>query len=174
MLLNLARIRVPHTEFEEVYAPELFHTGDDDVYRVAAPVTLRMDIDKTGVRFRLTGRVTTVLQLPCSRCLEPFPWPVDATFDLIYQPQTANTGEGEREVEEEDLGIGFYNNNEIDLGQLMREQFYLALPMKPLCADDCRGLCPICGTNLNKGTCECKREWEDPRLSVLKKLKAEH
>jgi uncharacterized protein len=161
---------VPHTEFEEVYAPDLFHTGDD-VYRIAEPVKLRMDITKTGERFRLTGRVTTVLELPCSRCLEPFPWPVDAPFDLIYQPQTANTGEGEREVEEEDLGIGFYQNNEIDLGQLMREQFYLSLPMKPLCGEDCLGLCPVCGTNLNKGTCDCKRDWEDPRLAALKALK---
>ena len=54
----------------------------------------------------------------------------------------------------------------------MREQFYLALPMKPLCGDDCKGLCPVCGTNLNRGTCDCKRDWEDPRLAALKTLKA--
>ena len=53
-----------------------------------------------------------------------------------------NTGEGEREIEEDDLTTAFYENDEIDLGQLMREQFYLALPMKPLCRDDCQGLCP--------------------------------
>jgi DUF177 domain-containing protein len=45
--------------------------------------------------------------------------------------------------------------------------------MKPLCRADCQGLCPVCGTNLNKGTCSCKREWEDPRLAALKKLKAD-
>jgi uncharacterized protein len=53
----------------------------------------------------------------------------------------------------------------------MREQFYLALPMKPLCRADCKGLCPMCGTNLNRGTCDCKREWKDPRLSALKELR---
>ena len=52
----------------------------------------------------------------------------------------------------------------------MREQFYLALPMKPLCREDCKGLCPQCGTNLNTGTCECRPEWEDPRLAALKAL----
>ena len=74
-------------------------------------------------------------------------------------PHAENTGEGEREIEEDDLTTAFYENDEIDLGQLMQEQFYLALPMKPLCRDDCKGLCPECGTNLNRGTCDCK-----PRL----------
>jgi uncharacterized protein len=53
----------------------------------------------------------------------------------------------------------------------MREQFYLALPMKPLCDSGCHGLCPECGTNLNRETCTCTHEWEDPRLAVLKTLK---
>src|SRR5205823_4549233 len=88
----------------------------------------------------------TVLELPCSRCLEPFRLGVDEHFDLRYQPHTANTGEDEREIEEDDLSTAFYENDEIDLGQLMREQFYLAVPMKPLCREDCRGLsgCPHC------------------------------
>ena len=112
--------------------------------------------------------------MPCSRCLEPFTFPVDADFDLRYQPHSANTGEGEREIEEDDLTTAFYENDEIDLGQLMREQFYLSLPMKPLCSDDCHGLCVVCGTNLNRGTCDCKPGWEDPRLAALKALKEEH
>jgi uncharacterized protein len=53
----------------------------------------------------------------------------------------------------------------------MHEQFYLSLPMKPLCRQDCRGLCTVCGTNLNRETCDCKRDWEDPRLDVLRKLR---
>ena len=51
------------------------------------------------------------------------------------------------------------------------EQFLLALPMKPLCSEGCKGLCTICGTNLNRGACDCKREWEDPRLAALKVLR---
>ena len=120
------------------------------------------------------GRVRTVLELPCDRCLEPFTLPVDAAFDLRYQPHADNTGEGEREIEEDDLSTAFYDNQTIDLGQLMREQFYLSVPMKPLCREDCRGLCAICGTNLNRGACDCKREWEDPRLAALKQLKNIH
>jgi uncharacterized protein len=64
-------------------------------------------------------------------------------------------------------------NDEIDLGQLMKEQFYLALPMKPLCRDECRGLCALCGANLNRGTCGCVAAWEDPRFAALRALKKE-
>jgi uncharacterized protein len=103
--------------------------------------------------------------------VEPFTLPVAAEFDLRYQPHTANVGEGEREVEEDDLTTAFYENDQIDLGLLMQEQFYLSLPMKPLCDNDCKGLCPTCGTNRNRGTCDCHTDWEDPRLAVLKTLK---
>jgi uncharacterized protein len=105
--------------------------------------------------------------------MEPFGWPVDATFHLRYQPHGQNSGEGEREIEEDDLSTAFYENETIDLGQLMREQLYLSLPMKPLCHEDCRGLCPQCGTNVNRGSCSCQHEWEEPRLAVLKTLKKE-
>jgi uncharacterized protein len=71
------------------------------------------------------------------------------------------------------MAAAFYVNDEIDLGQLMLEQFYLSLPMKPLHSDDCKGLCPVCGTNWNRATCDCKTQWEDPRLAALKALKKE-
>ena len=170
MLLDLGNIRTPHVAVDEVYGPELFGPADD-VYKIAEPARLHLDIYKTGERFRLTGRVQSVLDLSCSRCLEPFLWPVDATFDLVYHPHTANVGEGELEVEDEDLSTAFYADDGIDLAHLMREQFYLALPMKPLCSGDCRGLCPVCGVNLNRGSCDCKRDWEDPRLAALRALR---
>jgi uncharacterized protein len=168
--LNLAKIRDAHERFEQVYRPEQL-ADSDDAFRVAAPVDLAFDIHKDKDQFRLAGSVKTTLELPCSRCLEPFTWPVDATFDLRYQPHARNTGEGEREIEEDDLTTAFYENDTIDLGQMMREQFFLALPMKPLCRDECKGLCPACGINWNKGACNCSNQWEDPRLAALKALR---
>ena len=170
MLLNLSKIRTAHERYEKVYNPAAFATGDD-TFKIVGPVALAFDIFKDKAQFRLVGRVQAVLGLPCDRCLEAFTLPVDATFDLRYQPRSDNTGEGEREIEEDDLTTAFYDNQTIDLGQLMREQFYLLLPMKPLCREDCRGLCPVCGTNLNRGACDCRLEWEDPRLAVLKTLR---
>ena len=170
--LNLGRIRTAQERFEQVYTPEQF--GKDEEFAVVAPISLAFDIFKDKQQFRLVGQVRTTLELNCSRCLEPFTLPVDAAFDLRYHPQGDNTGTGEaeQEIEDDDLATAFYENDEIDLGHLMREQFNLSLPMKPLCRDGCRGLCPVCGINLNKGTCDCKREWEDPRLEALRNLKA--
>lgn len=175
MLLDLNKIHAPRERYEKVYPPEAF-SADGESFRVVAPVSLAFDIAKDKDHFQLAGNVKTTLELPCSRCLEAFALPVDSTFDLRYQPHAHPAGSGheaEREIEEDDLSTAFYDNEEIDLGQLMREQFYLSLPMKPLCRGDCRGLCSICGTNLNRGTCECKRDWEDPRLAVLKTLKTD-
>jgi uncharacterized protein len=172
LALNLNKIRTAQERFEQVYTPEQF--GQEADFRVVQPIALAFDIFKDKQQFRLAGRVKTTLELACSRCLESFTLPIEQEFDLRYQPHAHNTGEGEREIEEDDLTTAFYENDEIDLGQLMREQFYLALPMKPLCAADCKGLCSICGANLNKTTCDCNRHWEDPRMAALRELRTKH
>lgn len=173
MLLDLSRIRTAHERYERAYAPEAF-ASDREMLSVAAPVSLAFDLYKDGDQCRLVGRVTTTIALPCSRCLEPFERPVDASFDLRYRPQAANAGAGERELHDGDLADAYYDDETIDLGQLMREQFLLSLPMKPLCRDVCLGLCPVCGTNLNRGACDCRREWEDQRFAALAALKQKH
>ncbi len=66
----------------------------------------------------------------------------------------------------------FYRDEHIDLNDLLREQFYLALPMKPLCKNDCRGICPQCGANRNLTKCDCNPHIEDPRMAGLKTLLA--
>ena len=169
MLLDLGRIRTPLERYEKVYRADAFPV--DDSFRVAAPVALAFDIRKDKQQFQLSGRVQTTLELPCSRCLEPFTWPVDAAFDLRYLPQTPSASADEQEIQEDDLSTAFYVDDEIDLGQLMREQFLLSLPMKPLCSDACHGLCAVCGTNLNRGSCDCRRDWDDPRLAALRKIR---
>ena len=85
-------------------------------------------------------------------------------------PGRQTPGRAEREgVEEDDLTTAFYRDGVLDIGDLLREQFQLALPMKPLCSEACRGLCPQCGANLNRTECGCAPAWEDPRLAPLKR-----
>src|SRR4029450_9453000 len=120
------------------------------------------------------GRAAPALRVGCSRCVEPIDVPVDAAFDLRYLPLSENAGEGELEVGEDDLTTAFHREGLVDLIELMREQFVLALPMKPLCEEACKGLCPECGTNLNKTQCDCAPKWEDPRLAPLKSLLSKH
>ncbi len=158
---------------DQTFQPAEFQSGPaaDEAYTVVASAHLVMDVHKDGEAYRVSGRVTTRLKLECGRCLEAFDIPVDSPFELRYVPAPSGTAEGdEREVSEEDLTTAYYWEDSIDLGDLMHEQFVLALPMKPLCSEACQGLCPHCGTNLNKGICECKPVWTDPRLATLEGL----
>lgn len=169
MILDVATIREPRQRIERTDEPSAF--GQDEAFRIVAPVALHAELRKDHEKVRLTGRLRTVLELECGRCLEGYALPVDTTFDLRYLPAAAMPSQpGEREVEEDDLDTAFYRDGLIDLAGLIREQLYLALPMKPLCRDDCRGLCAVCGTNFNTSSCSCANEWEDPRLAPLRAL----
>ena len=170
MLLDLNRLHGRRERVERRFEPSDFDPQDED-YRVARPVDLSMDVEKAGGdAFRVTGRATTGLELECSRCVEPFEVEVDDTFELRYVPAVENAGDGEREVAEDDLTTAFYREGSLDVIDMLREQFQLALPMKPLCAEACKGLCPVCGTNLNRTDCGHTPKWEDPRMAALKGL----
>jgi len=168
MLLDVDAIRAAHKRIDRTEPPSGFEA--EDGFRIAAPVELGFDLYKDHAKVRLAGTLRTTIELDCSRCLEGFTVPVDAAFDGQYQPSSEIPAETEREVGEEDLDTAFYRDGVIDLRELVREQLYLQLPMKPLCRESCGGLCPVCGTNLNTGSCECSHEWEDPRLAPLKAL----
>lgn len=170
MKLDLGKIRLAATRYDRTFDPSEVAMADD-VYRIVAPVHLGFDVHKDKDKFRLVGTARTELELSCSRCLEPFRLLVDVAFDQRYLPQTDATAEQETEVGEDDLETSFYRDEQIDLNELLREQFYLVLPMKPLCREECKGLCPQCGTDLNTGTCDCAPAWEDPRLAALRELK---
>jgi len=174
MRLELSHIRLPETSIAKVFEPaDLPGEGED--YRVTAPVELRLTIHKDHDRFRLVGTVKAELALDCSRCLEAFALPVNREFDLRFLPSTAVEADkaeedDEAEVEDDDVSITYYRDEQIDLIEVLREQFYLALPMKPLCSPACKGICPQCGTNRNLAPCDCNPQMEDPRMAGLKTL----
>ncbi len=170
MLLDLSQLHGAAKHYERRFEPAAFDPPDDD-YRVAGPVDLVMDVEKAGGdAFRVTGHVTAKLALECSRCLEDFALPIDSRFELRYVPAVDAATEPEREIAEDDLITAFYREGTLDVIEMLREQFQLALPMKPLHDELCRGLCPICGANLNRTECGCTPTWEDPRLAPLKGL----
>ena len=168
LLLDVANLPERPLHIDRTDDPPAF--GPLDEVRAVSPVSLAFEVRKDGEKVRVAGRLQTVLELDCSRCVEAFPVPVDAVFDLLYVPASANTGAEEQEIEDDDLDTAYYRDGVIDLAELVREQLYLALPMKPLCQEACRGLCSECGTNLNSGACACTHDWEDPRLAPLKAL----
>src|SRR4051812_17416693 len=120
MHLNLRSLQDAHEHIDKRFEPSLFSAAEGDIFRIVSPVMLSFDIDRQEPgRFRLAGHVTAEIELTCSRCLEPFTLPVTTDFDLRYVPQTENLGEGERQVEEDDLTTAYYANDQIDLGQLI-------------------------------------------------------
>ena len=171
MFLSLRSLQGDHEHVDQRYQASLFEGVGGEAFRVVSPVMLTFNVDRQEPgRYRIAGHVNGELELMCSRCLEPFTMPVAGSFDLRYVPRAENVGEGEREVGEDDLTTAFYDDDQIDLSELISEQLHLALPMKALCSETCQGLCPHCGTNLNTGTCSCNEKWEDPRLAALKAL----
>lgn len=149
---------------------------------VDGQVRFEGDVERgSGESYQLRGRLQAQLALPCARCAEPFALPVDVPIDLRFVPMVpektstrastpSDDDDDGREMSDDDPSVVPYDEPRIDLAQVAREQFYLAVPMKPLCRPDCQGLCPQCGTNRNAATCTCESQWEDPRLAGLKSL----
>jgi uncharacterized protein len=168
MKLDLTRFRRPFDHVDRTIAAADVPAGSEGAYRAVASVELAFDVHRDKGRIRLDGTVLTQLELACVRCLEPFRLPIDSRFDLRFRPQSDEAATGDQEVVDAEIDTSYYRDDEISLSDLLREQFYLALPMKPLCQEACRGLCSQCGENLNETTCTCTTTWEDPRLAPLR------
>ena len=135
---------------------------------LSAPVAADFVLTHKDRDLRVDGRVETAIRFRCSRCTKEFSRSFSANFDLSYLPQPKWTNESaEIELRYEDMGIAYYDGVALDVNLLVLEQIELAMPMKFICREDCRGLCYKCGVDLNEGACLCKAEDPDSRLSVL-------
>jgi len=116
-------------------------------------------------------KVETVIGMECGRCLEPVKYPVEEELVYTLVPSEGKVGEEDPLRSDEDLNFGYYSDELIELDPLVMEQIVLRVPIKPLCHDLCKGLCPHCGANLNAGSCGCESGVLDPRFSALKNFK---
>ncbi|HXX81186.1 MAG TPA: DUF177 domain-containing protein [Thermodesulfovibrionales bacterium] len=135
-----------------------------------SPVKVLLRLEKVGSEVLAQGEVATRMELQCSRCLRNFPKDMDMKIDVVYHPLEELKGEEKHEVKEDELNMGFYKGDELDIQDLIVEQILLSVPMKPLCSESCRGICPRCGADMNANPCRCEQKGTDPRLAVLKKL----
>lgn len=146
----------------------------DDVAALAADWTDRdwqlssvaLEVEADGTEVFVRGRLSATVPQTCGRCLEPFPARVEVPVDvrLIPKPAVADSVE----LGADDLDVDFYDNDELDVTRVVENEAMLALPMKPLCREDCRGLCPACGANRNVAPCTCAARPPDARLAVLR------
>jgi len=116
--------------------------------------------------FLINGEFSGSLLQPCCRCAEEFELPLAAEFDSFEEPAHEGT-----DLEDESRLRVVKGVTEFDVAGYLWEQFVLAMPDRPLCDEECKGLCTECGKNLNQGSCACNRDKGDPRLAVLRNLK---
>jgi uncharacterized protein len=130
-----------------------------------------VSLAKHGHDILVRGHLEGELGLACGRCLEPYTAPVQTDFDLLLVPAPQGAGPAEEELSAEELDLDFYQGETVDLEAIIREQIILMVPLKPLCQEDCQGLCPVCGTNLNREACSCRVEKSTSPFAPLAKLK---
>lgn len=163
-----------HAEDPVESFPILTGMQSDGGITFVGPVRSDISVEREYDHLRLEGRVITQVSLVCSRCLATFETPIDSTFTIYFRKGTPqNLGEEEEiELDEQDLISATYSGDEIDLTHEIEEQVAMEVPLKPLCSQGCKGLCPVCGIDLNQNTCSCSRNEFNLKFSVLKDFKA--
>jgi uncharacterized protein len=138
-------------------------------FRVADGIVVGVSYHRGGLDVFIEGTVRATVRGTCARCLGDYPFPLEATLALVLTPAVAATPRSGA-LRAEDIGLAYYEGDEIDLTPLVHEQTLLALPTRPLCSEQCRGLCSRCGANLNAGPCGCPAGVTAGRLAALQSL----
>ena len=154
----------------EMEINQILTQGPVREYRVEGPIAVSVSHYRAGTDLFFEGRLKAQTGATCARCAEDFNTPNDRPFRLVMAPRSIGM-DTEPGLRADDLEFSLYDGDMIDLGPLIREQLLLSLPTRPLCRDDCRGLCPHCGINLNRGQCQCRAAQPDSRFAVLRSLK---
>ena len=168
MRITLSELELHRVTVSESYAPgALDYHGAE--FRQAAPLELEAQAELLGSEIRLRGHLVTRLHASCDRCLGPVEIPVRRDFDLFYRPMEIIAKEEEIEVSPDEMEIGFYEGDGIESADVATEQVILSVPMKIICKNECRGLCPVCGVNRNATRCDCAPPQQDSPFASLKK-----
>lgn len=142
-----------------------------------APVRVKAHIFPVGEMVEVQGVVETSVALCCSRCSADFDYSLSEEFSLTYSKELPEVTSDDFDEDEglelsaEDMGILLYEGDEIDLHEGIEEQVLMGVPLKPLCSEDCKGLCPSCGVDLNVESCSCGPASPSLKFAALKDFK---
>lgn len=164
MKIRLDRLYVGEHEVEHRESPDILDL-DSDRYRDPVHVVIRWDRRDPYIRVWLD--ISCNRQSQCDRCLSDFVYSLDTQAELLIQLRN----EGIEDNEDPDYKVVSPSEQELDFTVDIRDAILLAVPSKMLCADDCKGLCPRCGVNLNEETCQCNTEVVNPQWEGLRKLR---
>lgn len=178
MFIDIHELEVHPIDLREEIRPGTLDLGPDVQQSSTLTTSLHADLveEHHGKHevikdIRVRGDLSTRLQVSCARCLEPVDQVVARNFELLYRPQGIDARAEELSVTDAEAEIGYYRGDGLELQDVLREQILLALPLKTVCRDDCKGLCPHCGKNLNAEQCSCAEPLEDPRWEALKDIR---
>ena len=162
MRLNVKKIiNAPGERMEFSFEMDLSDVEFGGLYPIQQPVVVTGQVRNIAGMLLLNFEASTVLNSVCDRCLKAFDEPKTVSCEYML---------AEEVQDEENDDIILLENDEFDLGDLARTAFILGMDTKTLCSEDCKGLCPMCGADLNQGPCSCVKTEVDPRLAVLAKL----
>jgi len=147
---------------------DLSNLGED--IKIKTPFSGYFKLKKLGIEVKLKGLIKGVIILECDRCLTPFEYSIEDEFEIDLRPLNTLNLEGEKELKEEEMEVSFFEDSWISFLDLLREEIFLNIPYRKLCKKDCKGICPICGKNLNEGTCKCKVIKKESPFAILKEL----
>ncbi|MGB9710111.1 MAG: YceD family protein [Thermodesulfovibrio sp.] len=149
---------------------ELEETPKIEGIKITKSFKAILRIEKKGAEVFVKGIVSGEVELQCSRCLKEYTMPIKTLVEVTYHPIEELSKEELVELKKDEMDVDFYREGIIDTEDIIRDQILLNIPMKPLCSEDCKGLCPICGTDLNEFKCGCVVKEIDPRMAVLQSL----
>jgi uncharacterized protein len=179
MLIEIKDLELHPIDFQEEYRPGELDLGPDLQQKTNLHAAGRAQLieEHHGKHerikdIRVSGELSTSLELLCARCLEPVTEDVSRKFDLLYRPLGADAGREELSVTGAEAEISYYQGEGLLLEDAIREQVLLAVPLKVICRENCKGLCPHCGANQNVERCSCAEPVEDPRWTPLKDLRS--
>lgn len=152
-----------HYQLEENLSPVKLN---GDTIKFVEPVKVSLDVTNAGTYLEVKGTITTVVQLNCGRCLKPYNYAVETEFNEHYYSAEVEKAGFEDDNDERIPFTGDF----IDIDQEVINAVQLSLPMRQICSEECKGLCPQCGVNLNNEQCDCQEESIDPRMAVLQEL----
>lgn len=156
------------------FFPTLVQAQSAGECQFLAPVTVSLAVAREFDHIRVNGTVGTKVGLVCSRCLCEFLSELSSTFTIFYTKAATAQPEDEVELGEQDLISATYSGDEIDFSAEIAEQILLGIPYKPLCSEECKGLCASCGADLNNSDCSCSGNAASMVFSSLKGLKVKH
>lgn len=146
-------------------------------YGFPSALSIHLRAQRVQEMIEVEGEVGTRVRLSCSRCLKEFETTLTARFSLTYSqelPEVASeSDEEEVEISAEEMGLIPFHGDEIDLREAVQEQIVMALPVRPLCEEGCKGLCPHCGADLNRRDCGCRPPIFNSKFGALKDFKPE-